>query len=98
MEIDVITNLIEKFAFPVAIAILLLFGLFKIISSYKATMDKQLDEYKSRIDKQTDDVEKIVDKYHEDYMKVTDALNNNTNALNMLSKLVETFIHKKEDD
>ena len=96
--IDIFTKVVEQFAFPIAIAILLLFGLFKIISSYKKTMDDQIEDYKTRIDKQNDDVERIVQQYHEDYMKVTDAINNNTNALNTMTKLVEMFIKKKDKE
>ncbi len=96
--IDVFTKIVEQFAFPIAIAILLLFGLYKIISSYKKTMDGQIEDYKARIDKQNEDVEHLVQQYHDDFMKVTDALNNNTNAVNTMTKLIEMFIKKKDKE
>ncbi len=104
MEIDVITKLITDTGVPIAIMIVLFLFIFKIISSYKTNVDKQLEEYKTRCEKQTDDVEKLVEKYHNDYSKITEALNNNTNALNLLSELVKNVVRqdrnsvKNEDD
>lgn len=84
---DPITQIFGNFAFPTAIVVVLSLALFKILKSYKETVDKQKD-----------DIKELNRQYHDDYAKFTEALNNNTNALGMLNKLVELISKEVHDD
>ena len=80
-SVTIITDLIGNFAFPIAIVVILMLFIAKVLKSYKDSTDSQRDE-----------VKELNNRYHEDYAKVTEALNNNTNAINCISKLIEHIV------
>lgn len=87
MEVEVIKDLFSNYGLPVALCIVFLIALFKIIKSYKDTMDDQKT-----------DIQRLNDRYHEDILKFSDVLKDNTNALNSMNKMVDIFVRKYKND
>lgn len=86
MDASPIMEIINNFAFPVAIVVVLMLFIAKILKSYKDSVDSQKE-----------DVKELNKQYHEDYKMITDALNNNTSAINMMNKLIERIIDRGEN-
>ena len=84
MEITTLTDLLSNFAFPVAVVIILILAFAKVLKSYKESVDSQKE-----------DVKELNKMYHEDSIKVNEALNNNTNAINNMTKLIDTLVREK---
>ena len=80
-------DLIGNFGFPIAVVAVLMVFITKLLKNYKDTFDSQKA-----------DIKELNDKYHEDYIIMSEAINNNTNAINMLSKLVEHVTEAKKND
>lgn len=80
-------DLIGNFGFPIAVVAVLMVFVTKLLKSYKDTFDSQKA-----------DIKELNDRYHADYIIMSEAINNNTNAINMLSKLVEHVTEDKNDD
>lgn len=85
-SVTTVTEIFTNYAFPTAVVIILMIFIFLVLRSYKQSVDAQKD-----------DIKELNKQYHDDYAKISDALNNNTNALNSLSKMVDFFIRRFED-
>ena len=82
MEPTTITELFNKYAFPTAIVIVLIILLIFVLKAYDKTIKEDKEEVKD-----------MNRQYHEDICKFSEVLNNNTNALNNMNKLVEYFVN-----
>ena len=92
MEMDALVKVLGEGFFPIALAAILIFWIMKIISSYKATVDKQLEDYKKTLEEQSEDIKELVEKYHDDYARIISTIDNNTRALDDLTRLVGSII------
>ena len=81
--VTTITDLLNNFAFPVAIVVILMLFMAKVLKSYKESVEGQKN-----------DIKELNQQYHDDYKMITEAINNNTNAITTMNKLVEHIVEK----
>ncbi len=98
MTWELIGELIKTYGVPLAFALIFVFRDFQTRDSYKQATEKQLEEYKKRDEKRDADTEQLLNRYHEDFIKMSDALNANTGAINLLSKLIESVLRTTSND
>ena len=82
---SMIMDIMGNFAFPVAVVIALMLAIAKVLKSYREDVQNQKD-----------DVKELNRQYHDDYRMIADALNNNTNAINNMNRLIEHLLEKGE--
>lgn len=79
-------EILNNFAFPVAIVVILMLFVAKLLKSYREDTNAQKEEMKE-----------LSKQYHNDYCQFVEALNNNTTAINSMNKLIEKIYDRKED-